>query len=62
MLVLSRKVGQTIKIGDQVSITVTAVNGKLVKLGLDAPKEINIVREEISDKLDSTTTIKKSVG
>ncbi len=52
MLVLSRKVGQTIQIGDQVSITITQIKGKNIRIGIQAPAEVAIRRGELdtSDK------------
>jgi len=47
MLVLSRRVGETIKIGDDISFTVLNISGNQVRLGLDAPKDVNIVRSEL---------------
>jgi len=50
MLVLTRNVGQSILIGDDVVITVLALNGGQVRVGIDAPREINIVREELLER------------
>jgi carbon storage regulator len=47
MLVLSRKTGQSIRIGDDIVLTVVAVNGKRAKIGIQAPSHCNIVRQEI---------------
>ena len=47
MLVLSRKVGETILIGDQIKITVTRVERDTVRLRIEAPREIPILREEL---------------
>lgn len=47
MLVLGRKKGQSIIIDNDIEITVTAVEGDLVKLGISAPKSINIHRKEV---------------
>ncbi len=47
MLVLSRKVGQEILIGDNVRITITKVSGNRVTLGVDAPEHIRILRGEL---------------
>jgi len=47
MLVLSRKVGQRIMIGDNITILISRVSGKRVTLGLEAPKEIRIRRAEL---------------
>ncbi len=47
MLVLGRKVGESIIIDDNIEITVTSIEGDLIKLGISAPKEIPIHRKEI---------------
>lgn len=47
MLVLSRKPGERIMIGDNVTITVVRIGPNNVRLGIDAPREMNIVREEL---------------
>ncbi len=47
MLALTRKVGESIVIGDNVEITVIAVTGDQIKLGIDAPRSISIHRKEI---------------
>lgn len=51
MLVLSRKVGEKIFIGDKIAVTVVRVAQGIVRLGVEAPKELPIVREEIKDRL-----------
>jgi carbon storage regulator len=51
MLVLSRKVGEKILIGDHIAVTVVRVAQGVVRLGVEAPKEMPIVREEIKDQL-----------
>ena len=51
MLVLSRKVGEIVKIGDDISITVVRVAGGAVRLGIEAPREVAVHREEIYDRL-----------
>ncbi len=48
MLILSRKPGETIRIGDDIEVTVLRVAGYQVRLGIQAPKDVNIVREEIA--------------
>ena len=48
MLVLSRKVGERILIGDEVAITVTRIGPNSVRIGIDAPPHLNIVREELA--------------
>jgi carbon storage regulator len=47
MLVLSRKIKESIMIGDEIEITIVAVEGDQVKLGINAPKNIDIHRKEI---------------
>lgn len=47
MLVLSRKIGEKIKIGDDVEIVIVAIYGNRVRIGLDAPQEIKILRKEL---------------
>lgn len=49
MLVLSRKVGQKIVIGDNITIVVNKVSGNRISLGVEAPSEVRIVRGELSD-------------
>lgn len=47
MLVLSRKTGERILIGDQITLTVVRIGPNNVRIGIEAPREMNIVREEI---------------
>jgi len=47
MLVLTRKIGETIAIDDHIKITVVQIKGKQVRLGIEAPKETRVYREEI---------------
>ncbi len=47
MLILTRKKGESIQIGDDIEITISAVNGDQVKIGINAPKNIEIHRKEI---------------
>ena len=50
MLVLSRKVGERILIGDNISVTVVRVAQGTVRIGVEAPEELAIVREELKDQ------------
>lgn len=52
MLVLSRKVGERILIGDQITVTVVRISGGGVRLGIEAPPEMAVIREELQDNLD----------
>lgn len=47
MLVLSRKVGERIRIGENITLTVVSIQGKRIRLGIEAPKSCEIVREEM---------------
>ncbi len=51
MLILTRRVGETINIGDDVKITVLGVKGNQVRIGIDAPEAISVHREEIYEKI-----------
>jgi carbon storage regulator len=50
MLVLSRKAGERILIGDEIKITIVRIGPNTVRLGIDAPGHLNIVREELCDQ------------
>jgi len=51
LLVLTRKLGEKIQIGDDISIVIMEVKGKQVKLGIEAPSNIKIHREEVYQKI-----------
>ncbi len=51
MLILTRKPGEAIRIGNDVLITVKAVNGRQVRLGIEAPNDIPVYREEIFEAM-----------
>ncbi|QLB21481.1 carbon storage regulator [Vespertiliibacter pulmonis] len=54
MLILTRKIGESLLIGDDVEITVLSVRGSQVKLGVKAPKEISVHREEIYQRIKAS--------
>ena len=54
MLVLSRKVGERILIGDQVAVTVVRISGSVVRIGIEAPHNLTVVREELKNRLEAT--------
>ncbi len=51
MLILTRRIGETLMIGDEVTIKVLGVKGNQVRLGVNAPKDIAVHREEIYEKI-----------
>ena len=53
MLILTRRVGETLMIGDDISVTVLGVKGNQVRIGVDAPKEVAVHREEIFERIKS---------
>lgn len=53
MLILTRKVGESIKVGDDITITVTSAQNGQVKIGIDAPKHVQVHRQEIYDRIQS---------
>lgn len=62
MLVLSRRLGETLVIGDNVKVSVLGISGNQVRLGIEAPKEVSVHREEvylrIQDEQASTEAVK----
>ena len=54
MLILTRKLGERITIGDDISITLLEVSGSQVKLGIEAPKEVSIHLQEIYERISET--------
>lgn len=57
MLILTRRVGETLMIGDEVSVRVLGVKGNQVRLGVNAPKDIAVHREEIYQRIQHERTM-----
>jgi carbon storage regulator CsrA len=57
MLVLSRKLNEVIQIGDSITITVLRMKGNAVRLGIQAPVELSVLRGELAEKLQAQHTV-----
>ena len=51
MLILTRRIGETLNIGDDVSLTVLGIKGNQVRIGIKAPQDVTIHREEVAERL-----------
>ncbi|GAB3379617.1 carbon storage regulator CsrA [Spongiibacter taiwanensis] len=56
MLILTRRIGETLMVGDEVTVTVLGVKGNQVRLGVNAPKHVAVHREEIYDRIQHEKT------
>jgi carbon storage regulator len=56
MLILTRRVGEAIKIGEEISVTVLGVKGNQVRVGISAPKDVAVHREEIFERIKKEQT------
>lgn len=56
MLVLSRKVGERIWIGEDIAVTVVRITGGGVRIGIEAPEELAVIREELKKKMEASQT------
>ncbi len=62
MLILTRRVGETVMVGDEVTITVLGVKGNQVRLGINAPKDVAVHREEIYQRIKHEHDEQESEG
>jgi carbon storage regulator len=62
MLVLSRRLGETLMIGDDVKVTVLGISGNQVRVGIAAPKEVSVHREEVYIRIQQEQDHDNSLG
>ena len=51
MLILTRRIGETLNIGDEVQVTVLGIKGNQVRIGIDAPKNVPVHRQEVYERI-----------
>ena len=56
MLILTRRINESLVIGDDVTVTILGIKGNQVRIGVDAPRDVSVNREELAHKGDETPT------
>ena len=62
MLILSRRVGESLMIGDDITINVLSIQGNQVRIGIEAPRDVEVHREEIYAKIQAEKTATAGTG
>ena len=62
LLILTRRIGETLKIGEDIDVTVLGVQGNQVRIGIKAPKDVAVHREEVFDRIQRELKDKKPDG
>ena len=57
MLILTRRIGETICVGDDIEVTVLGINGNQVRLGVTAPRSVDVHRQEIYERIHGTSAL-----
>lgn len=57
MLILTRRVGETIKIGENITVTLLEIKGGQIRIGLTAPREVSVHRGEVYDRIQQEQTL-----
>ncbi len=60
MLILTRRIGETLMVGDEVTVTVLGVKGNQVRVGVSAPKDVAVHRQEVYEKIQKETEFSES--
>ena len=53
MLIITRKIGESFWVGEKIRITITGMKGNQTRIGIDAPKEIIVLREEVKERIEA---------